>query len=227
MAKPSVTPAQRKRRILRDTLLLAVVLVLLALRTDFPILTANQALAATQARYLFGPGEVITTLDHSQSRLVSWLAARPQDRLGLYDRYYILRQGDWYAWCGINRHILLFWQTGELGAVENYPDLPLVPLIVSNWHNGIVLIISNDPEIARVEIAFPALTETNNSYTLFSASETQKTENCFLVSYSNASIISGLHAEDLQVRGYDADGTLLYQSPIPENWAKVGIHVTE
>ena len=44
MARSFVTPAQRKRRILRDALLLAVVLVVLILRLDFPILTAEQAL---------------------------------------------------------------------------------------------------------------------------------------------------------------------------------------
>lgn len=52
-------------------------------------------------------------------------------------------------------------------------------------------------------------------------------ENCFLVSYSSPSIIPGQHSEDLQVRGYDVGGALIYQSPIPENWAKVGIYVTE
>lgn len=218
MAKPSVTPTQRKRRIVRDTLLLVIILVVLLLRTNFPILTANQALEATQARYFFGPGEVITTEDHSINHLVSWIATRADNRIGSYDRYYILRQGDWYAWCGINRRLLLFWQTGELGAVKNDPNLPLVPLIVCNWNNGIVLIICNDPEIARAEIAFPSLAENGYEYTLFTASETQKAENCFLVFYSNPSILSSLHAEDLQVRGYDADGTLLYQSPTPESW---------
>ena len=41
MSKRSVTPAQRKRRIVRDTLLLAVILMVLVLALDFPILTAQ------------------------------------------------------------------------------------------------------------------------------------------------------------------------------------------
>ena len=155
MARCSVTPAQRKRRILRDALLLAVVLVVLILRLDFPILTAEQALEATQARYFFGPGEVITTLDYSREA--------NKVKIGQYDRYYILRHGDWYAWCGVN-HYGLFWQTGGLDAVENTPDLPLVSLVVSDWRTGAVLVISNDPEITQVEITFPISAETKQGY---------------------------------------------------------------
>ena len=208
MAKRSVTPAQRKRRIVRDALLLVVVLVVLILRLDFPILTAEQALEATQARYFFGPGEVITTLNYSREA--------NQVKLGQYDRYYILRHGDWYAWCGVN-HYGLFWQTGGLDAVENDPDLPLVPLVVSDWNSGAVLVISNDPEITQVEITFPVSAETKQGYTLLSASQSQSTENCFLIPYTSGP--GFVFPEDLQVKGYAADGTLIYQSPVPESWA--------
>ena len=208
MARPSVTPAQRKRRIFRDALLLAVVLVVLILRLDFPILTAEQALEATQDRYFFGPGEVITTLDYSREA--------NKVKIGQYDRYYILRHGDWYAWCGVN-HYGLFWQTGGLDAVENDPDLPLVPLVVSDWNSGAVLVISNDPEITQVEITFPISAETKQGYTLLSASQTESTENCFLIPYTSGP--GFVFPEDLQVKGYDAAGALRYQSPIPESWA--------
>ena len=208
MARSFVTPAQRKRRILRDALLLAVVLVVLILRLDFPILTAEQALEATQDRYFFGPGEVITTLDYSREA--------NKVKIGQYDRYYILRHGDWYAWCGVN-HYGLFWQTGGLDAVENDPDLPLVPLVVSDWNRGAVLVISNDPEITQVEITFPISAETKQGYTLLSASQTESTENCFLIPYTSGP--GFVFPEDLQVKGYDAAGALLYQSPKPESWA--------
>ena len=208
MARSFVTPAQRKRRILRDALLLAVVLVVLILRLDFPILTAEQALEATQARYFFGPGEVITTLNYSREA--------NQVKLGQYDRYYILRHGDWYAWCGVN-HYGLFWQAGGLDAVENDPDLPLVPLVVSDWNSGAVLVISNDPEITHAEITFPVSAETKQGYTLLSASQSQSTENCFLIPYTSGP--GFVFPEDLQVKGYSADGTLIYQSPVPESWA--------
>lgn len=208
MARSFVTPAQRKRRILRDALLLAVVLVVLILRLDFPILTAEQALEATQDRYFFGPGEVITTLDYSREA--------NKVKIGQYDRYYILRHGDWYAWCGVN-HYGLFWQTGGLDALENDPDLPLVPLVVSDWNSGAVLVISNDPEITQVEITFPISAETKQGYTLLSASQTESTENCFLIPYTSGP--GFVFPEDLQVKGYDAAGALLYQSPKPESWA--------
>ena len=208
MVKRPVTPAVRKRRILRDALLLAVLLVVLVLALDFPILTANQALEATQARCFFGPGEVITTLDFPRSANTV--------KLGQYDRYYILRHGNWYAWCGVN-HYGLFWQTGGLDAVENDPDVPLVPLVVSDWNSGAVLVISNDPEIARVEIAFPVSAETKQGYTLLSAGQTQSTEHCFLIPYTSGP--GFVFPEDLQVKGYAADGALLYQSPTPESWA--------
>lgn len=220
MARRFVTPAQRRRRILRDALLLVVILVVLTLRLDFPILTARQALAATQTRYLFGPGEVIATVDNSASRFIAWLAARNSDRVGIYDRYYILRQGDWYAWCGMNHSSLLFWQAGELEAVENDPDLPLVPLIISDGSNRAVLVISNDPEITRVELSYPILSEAGG-HTLFSVSGTQQAEHCFLISYrADRTTHSGFFLpENLQVKGYDASGTLVYQSPTPESWA--------
>lgn len=209
MARRSVAPAQRKRRILRDILLLAVVLVVLVLRLDFPILTASQALEATQARYFFGPGEVITTLDDPRE------AAKV--KIGQYDRYYILRHGDWYAWCGVN-HYGLFWQTGGLDAVENDPNLPLVPLVVSDRNSGAVLVISNDPEITQVEIAFPISSETKQGYTLLSASQSQNAENCFLIPYTSGP--GFVFPEDLRVRGYDAAGGLAYESPVPASWAE-------
>ena len=82
MVRRFVTPAQRKRRIVRDTLLLVIILVILTLRLDIPVLTANQALEATQARYFFGPGEIISTQDYYINHLVSRLCVRSSARVG-------------------------------------------------------------------------------------------------------------------------------------------------
>ena len=101
--------------------------------------------------------------------------------------------------------------------MENDPDLPLVPLVVSDWNSGAVLVISNDPEITQVEITFPISAETKQGYTLLSASQTESTENCFLIPYTSGP--GFVFPEDLQVKGYDAAGALLYQSPKPESWA--------
>ena len=217
MSRRPVTPARRRRRILRDTLLLAVVLAVLVLRMDFPVFTARQALAATQARYFFGPGEVIAALDNPQE----WDAGR----FGPSDRYYILRRGDWYACCDISRSGP-FWRTGSLGAVENDPSLPLIPLVVDEYSYGSVLVVCNDPDIARVELLFPVSSpETDSGCTLFSASGDQTAEGCFLIPYY---IPSGsfLSSDELQVKGYDAAGALRYESPVPERWAGYGISVS-
>ena len=216
MAKSAVTPARRRRRILRDALLLAVVLVVLLLRTEFPIFTAGQALAATQARYFFGPGEVAAVLDYTTSRLISRLAVRSP--VGNYDRYYILRQGDWYAWCGINR-FGPFWRSGGLGAVENDPDTPLVPLVIYGDgydYCGLVLALCNDPDIARVEAECPVLTD--SGFLLITTDQFQRVDNHFLVSWETDR--NWLFAEALRLRGYDQAGNLIYESPVPESWAE-------
>lgn len=203
MARRFVTPAQRKRRILRDVLLLAAVLVVLAIRLDFPILTVNQALAATQARHLFGPGRAIAAVDR-------------QTVPSRYSRYYILQGGDWYAWCGVSRNPgQPFWHTGQLQAIENDPELPLIPLVVDE---GLILVISNDPEITRVEVAFPARDEDDPGLCLRSIDQPQRVENCFLFSYYTSDLLAH-YPEELQVTGYDAAGTVIYQSPEPESWA--------
>ena len=56
MSKRPDTPARRKRRAIRWAAALPVLLAVLTLALDFPIPTARQALAATQERFLFGPG---------------------------------------------------------------------------------------------------------------------------------------------------------------------------
>ena len=204
MARHSVSPARRRRRIVLDALLLVIVLAALVFKLDFPIFTARQAMEATQARHLFGPGRVLLTLDRRQSGPTR------------HSRYYILQDGDWYAWCGVD-YVRPFWYAGGLWAVENDPDLPLVPLVVDRTDNGLILVISNASEIVRTEVVFPASDEGDTGFYLLSADQVRRAENCFLFSYS----MSGLCAhypEDLQVRGYDAAGALVYQSPVPESW---------
>ena len=59
MARRTMAPARRKRRAIRAAVALPILLAALVLALDFPFLTARGALAATQARYGFGPGEVV------------------------------------------------------------------------------------------------------------------------------------------------------------------------
>lgn len=210
MARGIMTPARRKRRALRAAIVLPVLLAVLVLALDFPILTAGQALRATQRRHFFGPGEVLAQLDFPRSPGTA--------KLGQYDRYYILRWGDWYAWCGVN-HYGLFWQAGGLDGVENNPDTPLVPLVVSDWEDGAVLVVCNDPDITRVEVEFPV--STSNGYLLATAVQDQRTEDCFLIPWELDSLVPNwLYPQELRVWGYDGAGNLLYESPVPESWAE-------
>ena len=208
MTKRPTTPARRKRRTLWAALVLILSLAVLALALDFPILTAGQALRATQRQHFFGPGAVIDHIDFP----------RPPHTVkgGQYDRYYILRQGDWYAWCGVN-HYGLFWQTGALDAVENDPDVPLVPLVVSDWEEGAALVVCNRPDIASVEVEFPVYA--GSRYLLASIVQDQKTEDHFLVPWAlDRQEVIWLYPEEVRLRGYDIDGELVYESPVPESW---------
>lgn len=216
MTKHPTTPARRRRQVKRAALLLVLLLPLLVVALDFPILTPRQALAATQTRYFFGPGQVITSLDYP----------RPSHtvRGGQYDRYYILRWNDYYAWCGVN-HYGLFWQSGALDAVENDPELPLMPLVVNDWDNGAVLVICNQPDIAQVELSLP-ISDDSGGYTLYTVRQDQAVESCFLLRLDINAKVHSLR-DGLLLRGYDAQGNLLYQSPIPADWTYYGLSGTE
>lgn len=210
MARRTMTTARRKRRTIRATLALPVLLLVLVLALDFPILTAGQALRATQRRYFFGPGEVIAHIDFPRPFNTS--------RGGQYDRYYILRHGNQYAWCGVN-HYGLFWQTGGLDAVENDPEIPLVPLVVSDWEEGAALVVCNAPDITSVEVEFPVYTD--NGPLLASAAQAQRVEDCFLIPWNlDWRVTRWLYPEDLRLRGYDGAGNLIYESPLPESWSE-------
>lgn len=66
MARRPTNPARRKRRTAVCAVLLPLLLAALLLVLDFPFLTAQGALAATQERYAFGPGEVIARFSPQQ-----------------------------------------------------------------------------------------------------------------------------------------------------------------
>lgn len=209
MTKRPTTPARRRRRTLWAVLVLVLSLAALVLALGFPIPTAGQALRATQRQHFFGPGEVIGRIDFPR--------AANTVKGGQHDRYYILRWGDWYAWCGVD-HYGLFWQTGALDAVENDPDVPLVPLVVSDWEEGAALVVCNRPDIASVEVEFPVYADSR--YLLASIAQGQKTEDHFLIPWAlNWREVIWLYPEELRLRGYDAAGELVYQSPVPASWA--------
>ena len=198
MAKRSITPGDRKRRIVRDAVLLLVVLILLAFTLDFPMLTARQALKATQTRYLFEDGEIVAELPPN----------------GMYDRQYLLRDGDWYAWCGFWRYGP-FWRPGRMEIVQPDPDRPLTAYDPTGSEE--VWILSSDPAITQVEVEYLAETTAHELVLrLASVRQGPVTESCWW--FSLPDVYWGSSPEDLRLRGYDADGRLIYESPRPESW---------
>lgn len=121
----------RRRRFLRDSLILFLSLLLLYICLDFPIPTADLARRATERRAFFGPSQVLCTLEEP----LSW------------DRSYAVRWQDWYGVVSIPRNGL-FWDTGSVDAVENDPSQALIPMTdqVMLFQNTPIVVFSNDPQ---------------------------------------------------------------------------------
>ena len=89
--------------------------------------------------------------------------------------------------------------------------------MVSDWDEGAALVVCNDPDIAAVEIQFPAYT--GSGHLLAAAAQNQRVEDCFLLSWNLTEAV-WLYPDDLRLRGYDAEGNLVYESPVPESWTE-------
>ena len=197
MARRPTTPARRKRRTAVCAVLLPLLLAALLLVLDVPFLTARGALAATQERYAFGPGEVIARFSPQQEGMPPL-------------RYYIVRDGDWFAWCSVEGDGL-FWRPGALTAACPDGEAPLA-ILASPTFGGTspeLVVVSSDPDIAAVEMARQEPLE----------------DSCFYFSLEDA--YSRLFYETpstvFRVRYYDADGKLLYESPYPARWLEYPI----
>ena len=142
MARRPTTPARRKRRTAVCAVLLPLLLAALLLVLDVPFLTARGALAATQERYAFGPGEVIARFSPQQEGMPPL-------------RYYIVRDGDWFAWCSVEGDGL-FWRPGALTAACPDGEAPLA-ILASPTFGGTspeLVVVSSDPDIAAVELDY-------------------------------------------------------------------------
>ena len=196
MNRRPVTPAVRKRRIFTDALLLLAGLALLLLMLDVPIpyFTRQQALSATQTRYLYGPGAVLARVENDTSVDC------------------ILQDGSCYAVCTLPREGL-FWGQGTLDAVVNDPSIPLVPLP----RRGSLLVVVNDPNIAEVEVLYYAQ-YSGGFHTLRQAEPLA--DKCYL--FYRPAGQSNYHFDDdgFLLRGYDRAGNLIYESEAPSHWAE-------
>ena len=118
-------------------------------------------------------------------------------------------------------------------AVESRPEIPLVSLIIQEQvDNSTILVVSNDPEIASVEVQFPVIYEGVAGWKLFSVRSSQAVENCFFVTYDETAHTEVSDFPFTQIghhrlRGYDQAGNLIYESPVPEGWADYRLEMTE
>ena len=216
MARRPTTPARRKRRTAVCAVLLPLLLAALLLVLDVPFLTARGALAATQERYAFGPGEVIARFSPQQEGMPPL-------------RYYIVRDGDWFAWCSVERDGL-FWRPGALTAACPDGEAPLA-ILASPTFGGTspeLVVVSSDPDIAAVELNYlvkSAIIDTVVYVHVEMARQESLEDSCFYFSLEDA--YSRLFYETpstvFRVRGYDAAGRLLYESPYPARWLEYSL----
>ena len=160
--RPTLT---RRQRFFRYALRLVLALLLLCIGLDFPIPTADLARRATERRALFGPSEVLCTLEEPL----------------LWDRSYAVRWRDWYGVVSVQKG-LLFWDAGQVEAVKNDPDQPLIPLKdqCRYFQHEPVVAFSNDPAIVSVTLEFPARPH-GGEVQLISATQDEGENGCFSI----------------------------------------------
>lgn len=212
MARRPTNPARRKRRTAVCAVLLPLLLAALLLVLDFPFLTAQGALAAIQERYAFGPGEVIARFGPQQEGMPPL-------------RYYIVRDGDWFAWCSVERDGL-FWRPGALTAAHLDVEAPLA-ILASPAFGGRsqeLTVVSGGPDVAAVEVDY--LSGFDLPLRLKTARREAPEDQCFFFTLEDPYHGLPLHASPsacFRVRCYDADGKLLYESPYPARWLEYPI----
>lgn len=208
MKDSTCSAAVRRRRIITDVLLLLFSLALLVVALDFPIPTIGSALRAAQRELLFGPGEIVAEFTREE------LPEGSPD----FDRAYVLQWEGRYALFAFS-HLEGSWrQIGVPTILEPSPDLPLTAAAGSL--PKYVLIYSQTDSITRVEAIYPCRdSELMDLQPLTAEPTLALGEQLFFLPLAQASF-AGPKLEDIQFRGYDAAGTLVYESPVPGTWAE-------
>lgn len=208
MKDSTCSAAVRRRRIITDALLLLFSLALLVVALNFPIPTIGAALRAAQRELLFGPGEIVAEFTREE------LPEGSPD----FDRAYVLQWEGRYALFAFS-HLEGSWrQIGVPTILEPSPDLPLTAAAGSL--PKYVLIYSQTDSITRVEAIYPCRdSELMDLQPLTTEPTLALGEQLFFLPLAQASF-AGPKLEDIQFRGYDAAGTLVYESPVPGTWAE-------
>lgn len=208
MKDSTCSAAVRRRRIITDALLLLFSLALLVVALNFPIPTIGAALRAAQRELLFGPGEIVAEFTREE------LPEGSPD----FDRAYVLQWEGRYALFAFS-HLEGSWrQIGVPTILEPSPALPLTAAAGSL--PKYVLIYSQTDSITRVEAIYPCRdSELTDLHPLTTEPTLALGEQLFFLPLAQASF-AGPKLEDIQFRGYDAAGTLVYESPVPGTWAE-------
>lgn len=200
--------AVRRRRIIADAIVLLFLLVLLVASLRFPMPTIGAALRAAQQEILFGPGEIVAEFTRDEL---------PEDAPD-FDRGYVLQWEGRYALFTFSYYDLSWHQWDRPVVLEPSPDLPLTAAAGSS--PKYVLIYSQTDSITRVEAIYPCRdSELMDLHPLTTEPTLALGEQLFFLPLAQASF-AGPKLEDIQFRGYDAAGTLVYESPVPGTWAE-------
>lgn len=214
MARPLPSPTLRKKRILRDGCLLLLTLAVLLAALGFPCLTREQALSALQKANFFDGGRVITWSVPSEDRGTA---------------YAILQRGDWYA-VGEVRRTWPFWEPVQLNAVQMDVTraATLLPDRQGMAHN-FLCVLSNDPEFAAMELDYLTLSsEAGQTRMQLNTLRQERVENCFPFSCDGSAWVPMDDPfQSIRLRGYNAAGELIYETPTPAHWADYGLDLTE
>ena len=213
MAKPT-TPALRRRRTLRNLVLLLLCPLALTVLWQFPYFTSDQALWALKKENFFESGRVLFRAETAE-----W---PDYDSLG--DEFVVLRSGDWYALGSLVRNNL-FWGPYVFWSIRPEPDRALA---CTQNSNDFLFVVSSDPEIVTVEVEYLSdIAEQGEPvYALRTIRREALVENCFLLPLEELHQTSPLSVySGGRLRGYDAAGNLVYQEPVPEIWARYGVEI--
>lgn len=209
MKDSTCSAAVRRRRIITDVLLLLFSLALLVVALNFPIPTIGAALRAAQRELLFGPGEIVAEFTREE------LPEGSPD----FDRGYVLQWEGRYALFTFSYCDLSWHQWARPVVLEPSPNLPLTAAAGS--FPKCVLIYSQTDSITRVEAVHPCLDyERRDVQPLTTSSALALDNQLFFLPLSQSFDSSSVVLDAVQLRGYDASGALVYESPVPSIWAE-------
>lgn len=201
--------AVRRRRIITDAIVLLFLLALLVASLRFPIPTIGAALRAAQQEILFGPGEIVAEFTRDEL---------PEDAPD-FGRGYVLHWEGRYALFTFSYCDLSWHQWARPVVLEPSPNLPLTAAAGSS--PKCVLIYSQTDSITRVEAVHPCLdSERRDVQPLTTSSALALDNQLFFLPLAQSFDSSSVVLDAVQLRGYDASGALVYESPVPTIWAE-------